>query len=175
MAKVTPILIGSLLFIAWGVPEQTAVPRDTLITLRRFTDAFNNGTDYKLTISADGTVIFQRIANPAVDISDLRARASEPIQTRIPVDQIALLVAEFERTRYFSLKDHYATTEDGCPNVFFDQGGAETSITMNGKTKSIFHYYGCSQEPLGAAYPLALTALEKKIDDIVGTKQWLKP
>jgi hypothetical protein len=154
--------------------ERTTVPRDTLIILQRFADAFNNGTDYKLTISSDGTVVFKRLANHFVDPSDPRARASEPIQARIPVEKVAELVAEFERIKYFSLKDRYAKTEDGCPGVGTDQGGADISITINGKTKTIAHYHGCSYEALGKAYPAELTSLEDKIDEVVGSYRWLK-
>jgi hypothetical protein len=175
MTKAAPILIAMLLFTGWISQAQTSVPPDTVITLQRFADAFNNGTDYQLTIKSDGNVVLKRFANPFVDRADPRARASEPIQAKIPIDKVALLVAEFERIKFFSLKDRYARIEDGCPNVWTDQGGAETSITINGKAKTIDHYYGCGEEAFGPAYPLELTALEKKIDEVVGTKQWLNP
>jgi len=168
-------ILSTLSLFSVGIPqERTAVPRDTLITLQRFADAFNNGTDYKVTISSDGTVVLTRFANPFVDRSDPRARASEPIKAQIPIEKVAELIAEFERIKYFSLKDRYAKTEDGCRGVWTDQGGADTSITVNGKTKTIAHYHGCSYEPLGLAYPTELTALENKIDEVVGTCRWLK-
>ncbi len=150
------------------------MPRDTLITLQRFADAFNNGTDYKLIISSDGKVVFERFANHFVDPSDPRARTSPPIHAQIPVEKVAELVAEFERIKYFSLKDRYAKMEDGCPGVWSDQGGAEISIRINGKKKTIGHYHGCAREGLGKAYPEDLTSLEDKIDEVVGTKRWLK-
>lgn len=175
MTKRISIVTIVIWFVAWPVHAQTSVPADTVITLQRFADAFNNGTDYRLTISSDGAVVFKRFANPFVDRSDPRARASEPIQATIPVETVAALVAEFERIKFFSLKDRYAKVEDGCPAVWTDQGGAETSITIGGKTKMIAHYYGCAQQPFRPAYPLELTALETRIDEVAGTKQWLKP
>jgi len=45
---------------------------------------------------------------------------------------------------------------------------------MNGTTKTIAHYYGCRNSLFDAIYPEQLTALERKIDEIVGTKELLK-
>jgi hypothetical protein len=98
----------------------------------------------------------------------------EPIHTKIPVGKVLELVAEVERIKYFSLKDSYATTEDGCPGAWTDQGGADISITINGKTKTIHHYHGCAYEALGKAYPEQLTSLENMTDEIVETERWLK-
>ena len=173
-SKNTSILTVIFFLIALPGLAQTSVPADTVITMRRFTDAFNNGTDYRLSINSKGTLIFKRIANPAVAPSDPRAWPSAPIKTKIPIEKVAVLVAEIERIKFFSLNDRYFKTEDGCPNVFIDQGGVEISIRMNGKTKTIGHYHGCQWAPFGAIYPVELTALENKIDEIIGTKQWLK-
>jgi hypothetical protein len=174
MTKRTSILIVILSCFAWPGQAQTSVPADTVITLQRFADAFNNGTDYKLTINADGTVVFKRFANPFVDRSDPRARASEPIHAKIAVEKVAVLIAEFERIKFFSLNDRYAKTEDGCSGVWTDNGGAEVSITINGKSKTIDHYHGCREDNHGPPYPAELTKLELKIDEAINTKQWLK-
>jgi hypothetical protein len=45
---------------------------------------------------------------------------------------------------------------------------------MNGKTKTISHYYGCQTGRGTAIYPNGLTYLEAQIDRIVGTEQWIK-
>jgi hypothetical protein len=150
------------------------VPQDTLITLRRFTDAFGAGVHYELTISSDGTVVFKRFRNPFVAGFDPKAPPPKPIRTMISVEKVAELIAEFGRINYFSLKDRYARIEDGCPGVWTDQAGAETSITINGKTKTIDHYYGCVGPALQQTYPLELTRLEGKIDEVVGTYEWLQ-
>jgi len=174
MAKATSILIAILFFTGWTSQTQTSVPPDTVITLERIADAFNNGTDYRLTITSDGTVVFKRFANHFVDISDPRARASEPIQGKIPIEKVAVLIAEFERIRFFSLKDRYAKAEDGCPSEWTDAGGAEVSLTINGKSKTIAHYHGCREENFASPYPTDLTKLELKIDEFVNIQQWLK-
>jgi len=174
MAKATSILIAILFFTGWTSQSQTSVPPDTVITLERIADAFNNGTEYRLTINSDGTVVFKRFANHFVDISDPRARASEPLQGRISIEKVAMLLVEFERIKFSSLKDRYAKTEDGCPSVWTDAGGAEVSLTINGKSKTVAHYHGCREENLSSPYPADLTQLELKIDEAVNIQQWLK-
>ena len=170
----TAILSTLSLFSVGIAQEQTTAPPDTLITLDRFPNAFNSGTRYTLTISSDGKVIFQRFRNPFVERFDPKDIALKPIHATIPEKSVAQLVAEFERIKFFSLKDRYAKTEDGCPGVWSDQGGAEISIRINGKEKTIGHYHGCAREGLGKAYPEDLTSLEDKIDEVVGTERWLK-
>jgi hypothetical protein len=61
------------------------------------------------------------------------AALPEPRQTTSPVEKVAELIAEFEHIRYYSLKDRYA--QDRCPGVWTDQGGARTSMTINGKAR----------------------------------------
>jgi len=170
----TVVLSMLSLFSVGIAQEQTTVPPDTLITFDRFPNAFGGGTRYTMTINSDGKVLFQRFRNPSVEQFDPKDIALEPIHATIPAKAVAQLVAEFERIKFFSLKDRYAKTEDGCPGVWSDQGGAEISIRINGKEKTIGHYHGCAREGLGKAYPEDLTSLEDKIDAVVGTERWLK-
>jgi hypothetical protein len=83
------------------------------------------------------------------------------------------LIAAFDRAKFFSLKDRYSERADGCPGgVYTDATSAQISITLNGKSKSVFHYHGCvdqNREP----YPAELYALAAKIDELVNTKQWV--
>ena len=72
------------------------------------------------------------------------------------------MVSEFERVGYFSLSDAYEE------RVITDASSATTSITVEGKTKTIRHYHG----DLNA--PKELTELEDKIDQIVNSAQWVK-
>lgn len=167
------ILIFLFQFTGRTAPAQTSVPKDTVITLHRFPDAFENGTRYNLTINADGSVALKRFKSLTKNF-DPDAPESQTFQTKIPLERVAELVAAFDRINYFSLNDSYVKTEDGCPGVIIDQGGVEISITLNGKTKTIAHYFGCRQTLFDAIYPRQLTELELKIDDVAGTKQWLK-
>lgn len=69
------------------------------------------------------------------------------------------LVSAFEQTKFFALRDY--THEDTT-----DSPSAITSITLNGKTKTVNHYYGDNSAPQ------ELFSLESKIDEITNSKQW---
>jgi hypothetical protein len=171
MTKHTSIAFLILLFAAAVCHGQSSVPTDTVITLHRLTDAFGDSPEYNLTIKADGTVTFKQFAKPLLPPSDPRARDSEPVQSKVPLETVAALVAAFDRAKFFSLKDRYAENEDGCPGgVWTDFPSAQISITLNSRTKTIFHYYGCLDQNR-QTYPAELYALATKIDQLVNTKQ----
>lgn len=141
--------------------SQKPLPPDTLITLER-PGCWRGCADYVVTISADGTVTFEGKANVRV-----KGRA----QTKISREKVQLLVAEFMKAKYFSLRDQYSRKEDGCRQVGADFNSATTSIVMNGKSKSVWHYFGCFRGD--APYPKALTKLEELIDEVANTDQWV--
>ena len=171
MAKYTSIAFIILLTVAPVSHGQSSVPKDTVITLHRFSDAFTYLPEYNLTIKADGSVTFKQFAVPS--LATPRPRVSyELIESKISIVKVAALVAEFEQVKFFSLRDRYWKNEDGC-NEWPDFAAAEISITINGKSKTIFHYGGCLDKNQGV-YPAELAALARKIDELLNTKQWLK-
>ena len=133
------------------------VPRDTLITLER-TPCFGECPSYKLTISADGTVVYEGRQD---------VKQSGTIKSRISRAQIKQLVAEFERVNYFSLRDSYSG--EVCPETWTDHPSAVTSLRLNGRSKTVRHYHGCK----GLAELAKLTDLERRIDRIVNTARWV--
>jgi Domain of unknown function (DUF6438) len=144
-------------------PSSTAVsieeiPRDLVIVLERGV-CFGTCPAYKLTILASGSVEFEG-----------RHFVKEKGIVRATISREALkrLVAEFEKARFFTLKDRYVNEKDGCASVWTDQPMVTTSITIAGKTKSIKHYRGCQGLPVLKQ----LTALEDKIDEVVNSSQW---
>jgi len=143
--------------------DQNAEP---IIVLERESDVFQVSPEYRLSIFEDGTVLFQ---------GKKHVKSQEPIRTRIDKEQLTKLLAEFERIKYYSLRQRYYQSEDGCTLRGTDQPFATTTLNTNGKKKSIVHYYGCWEE--GAPHvvlPQELFKLEAKIDEVVQTKQWLE-
>jgi len=123
-----------------------------VITLER-TPCYGFCPVYKLTIGGDGTVVYE-----GKDFVSNRNRE----ETTISRDEIDQLVKEFKRIDYFSLNDEYTErTITDAPSVI-------TSITLDGKTKTIEHYHG------DFSAPEELTELEDKIDEIVKSEKWIK-
>jgi len=130
------------------------------ITLERG-PCFGTCPIYKLTITSDGSVTFDGkrftkttgIATGNITATDFRA-----------------LVSEFEKINYFSLPDAFTPQTKNCPNAMTDMPSANTSIRLKGQSKNVYHYYGCGTQ---GVLP-KLTALENKIDEVVGTQKWIK-
>jgi hypothetical protein len=155
-------IVGGTSIVQPQLLSQQKLPPDTLITLER-PSCFLGCSDYVVTISADGTVTFEGKANDKV-----KGKA----QTKISREKVQLLVAAFEKAKFFSLRDQYFGKEDGCREVWFDSNSAITSIVMNGKSKSVNHYLGCHKGK--SPYPRVLFELEQKIDEVANTGQWVE-
>jgi Domain of unknown function (DUF6438) len=136
--------------------EQSSVPPDTVIALAE------HGCLVK--IMADGTIRFEGQAFD-FDISRLRIKISP--------EELKKLICEFERINYFALKDRYRDKADGCPELGFPEidNIISTSITLNGRSKSVTRCdYSCRDRD-GFAFPRELVALEKSIKNVVDLKE----
>jgi hypothetical protein len=151
-----------------SLPQET-IPSDTLIILER-TVCFGTCPAYRLTISADGKVVFE---------GKEFVRVKGIAEDKVSQIQLRQLISEIEKADYFSLKDQYSSEKDGCKASWTDYSSAITTVKLNGKAKTINHYHGCRDETLdrspGEVYPKQLFDLENKIDETVGTKKWLEP
>jgi hypothetical protein len=139
-----------------GCNAEEDTPEDNLdeiiITLER-TACYGFCPIYTLTIHGDGTVIYK-----GEDFVETVGKA----ETMISKEKVEQLISEFEKVDYDSLKDSYTErTITDAPSVI-------TSITRNGKTKTVEHYHGDFNAPE------KLTELEDKIDEIVNSDQWIK-
>jgi hypothetical protein len=164
------VLLASLVAIlvladggGFGIQASEAapqVPQDTLIMLER-TVCYGTCPSYKLTISADGAVLFE---------GRTFVKTVGTVRSAISQDRLRELLTKFERLNYFNLRDRYEDNGDGCEGVVTDHPSAITSIRTNGKTKSVRHYYGCR----GVEVLEDLTRLEQAIDDAVNAAQWIR-
>jgi Domain of unknown function (DUF6438) len=136
------------------------IPQDTLITLER-TVCYGTCPSYKLTISSDGAVVFE---------GRRFVKKVGTVQSTISQEQLRDLIEKFDKINYFNLRNRYQDPEDGCDGFVTDNPSANTSIRINGKSKSVRHYYGCT----GIKVLDELTKLEQAIDDAVNTAQWIR-
>ena len=136
------------------------VPQDLMITLER-TACYGFCPVYKLTITADGAVVFEG--------RQFVKQEGATIKSAISQERLKQLMAEFDRVKFFSLEDDYMNNPRVCAEYRTDNSSAFTSVRIDGKSKAVRHYHGCS----GPKVPKELTELEDKIDEIVNTAQWL--
>src|SRR5215475_12263762 len=94
-----PIVMGHIVF-----PQD--IPKDLMITLER-TGCFGACPIYKLTITANGAVVFegQRFVK--------KERATE--KSAISKERLKQLMAEFDRVKFFSMEDDYSSKRLSCP------------------------------------------------------------
>jgi hypothetical protein len=137
-------------------PSQTVTGSGPAITLER-TACFGSCPVYTISVTSSGDVKYEGKAH---------VHQMGPASGRIPKDQVAALLSEIEQAGYFTYDERYQSSEPGCGRYATDSPTVITSVTMAGRTKRITHDYGCS----GA--PGALTILERKIDDALGSGRW---
>jgi hypothetical protein len=134
------------------------IPSDTVMTLER-SSCFGPCPVYKLAIYAGGKVVFEGKEN---------VKKTGKIEGRITRAQVRELLSAFEQLGYFNLKERYS--EKDCPEMWTDFPSAKTSLTSNGRSKTVNHYHGCR----GLEILEKLTKLEARIDEAVNVDQWVK-
>lgn len=142
--------------------QNRQIPEDLLITLER-TECYGLCPVYKVSIKADGSVIFEGIKN-----TETKGAA----EGKIRETQIKDILKEFETADYINLKDKYDS--ETCPLAATDNSTVVTSIQSDGKKKIVSHYLGCVEDnEQHTPFPPKLRELENKIDEIAGTKRWI--
>ncbi len=107
---------------------------------------------YTVSVSGDGTVIWQGTMN--VQVQEMRT-------AHISAAAVRQLVAAFQRIHYLALGDSYTNY------MVTDSPSAITTFTQGGQTKTIKHYNG------DLSTPSRLTLLERQIDYVLNTQQWI--
>ena len=132
-------------------PADDSIPEDLIIRLQR-TPCYGECPAYLMTVKADGKVSF---------FGQNHVEKMGQTEDKIGVDKIKQLIEEFKKADFFNLEDNY--TSENCAT---DNPTVRTTLFINGKTKKIEHDTGCEA-------PKELTALEDKIDEIVGSEKWV--
>lgn len=129
-----------------NVPTNTAAD-DVIITLER-TACLGFCPVYTVRIDGAGRVTYN--GKQHVKITGEQVAQLDPAV-------VQALVQEFYRAGYFALEDRYDSTITDNPTTI-------TSLTVRGQHKSIIDY---------VSGPPELKALEKRIDEVVNSNQWI--
>jgi hypothetical protein len=132
------------------------------------TECFGMCPAYRLTVSGSGDVRYE-----GLNFVETKGQVDD----RLSGQQVNDLIAAINECNFFALRESYQGEIDGCPEVCSDMPSAIISVTVEGKTKRIQHYLGCTERSRDHSvipHPLKLYNLENRVDEIVGTKRWIK-
>ncbi len=127
---------------------------------------------YDLIIQPDGKVTFD---------GKFYTEVKGKTEGKITQEQLKQLIDEIEKANFFSLDNAYNYKSKNCPELATDLPSVNLEIKLNGKEKTINHYYGCFEKETSnqnkdwaeKVFPQQLFKLENKIDEIVETKRWI--
>jgi hypothetical protein len=124
------------------------VPVDLVIKLER-TACYGDCPVYSVTLDAQGNVRF---------IGTRFVRAMGEHTDRIPVSDIATVLATVRRIGFFDLRDSYRAPITDLPTTI-------VTVTADGRTKRVEDYFGA---------PRVLKELEYEIDRTARTQRWIR-
>jgi hypothetical protein len=158
LTKPVAVLGFFLIIFLFGLGEnvmaQSKSKSEILITIER-TSCFGSCPVYSAKIYADGTVVYK-----GTEFVKVKGKK----QYNISQERIKTLIEEFQKINYFSLKDKYDADENGMSIT--DQPTTITSISLDGKQKSVVNYY-CA--------PKELEKLEEKIESLANLDEFIGP
>lgn len=138
-----------------GIDEAAStIDSDTRVMLER-TECYGSCPVYSLSIAGDGTVAY--VGKKYVNVKG-------PASKQLPISDVQALVDQMLQADYFNL-----SVPEDCPaGVYTDAPGATTSLTLKGRTHTVYHYYG------NACAPAGLRPLEDAIDTRADSTAWLE-
>jgi len=140
-----------------GTAIQTPPPAgDTMVTLER-TACLGTCPVYTVSIDALGNVVYE---------GKRHVRVTGRQTARISPSRIADILERAERLRFFDLENQYLEADypDGSKGTVTDLPTTIITLTHAGRSKRIVDYYGA---------PAGLTDLERLVDEVAGTRQWV--
>ena len=137
-------------------PDRSAAATGEAISLER-TACFGRCPVYGITVTSTGAVTYEGTTN---------VRRIGRATAQISQDSVAGLLREMEQAGYFTFSERYAVSEPTCRRYTTDSPSAISSASFRGRTKRIEHDYGCG------GVPGALTVLEQRIDEVLGSGRW---
>lgn len=137
-----------------GAPTGATPPA---ISLER-TPCFGTCPVYTIAVSPSGRVTFEGRAH---------VRLLGTATGQIPRQRVDALLIELERAGYFRFAGRYAVSEPTCGRYVTDLPTVISTASLKRRTKRIEHDHGCG------SVPGALAVLEKRIDEVLGSSQWI--
>jgi hypothetical protein len=126
------------------------------MTLER-TQCYGSCPAYKVSIRSDGTVNYE--GKEFVRVKGLQS-------STVGSEAALKVLNQFMKVKYLSLKDSYRSIKnpDGTESFVTDLPTRFTSLTVDGKKKSVEDYVGAPEE---------LVALENRIDEVTNSRKWV--
>ncbi|MGI8494767.1 MAG: hypothetical protein ACR2L1_05575 [Pyrinomonadaceae bacterium] len=122
------------------------IPEDLLITVKR--QGGWGGNYSEINITADGDFSFEtRGGLPKVPTPNLYPVNEKPpkyLKPKLSAEKLKLLIAEFEKIQFFKFSKDFPTEDEKEVGCVTDQGTDVISIQINGQTKEVSNYLGCS-------------------------------
>jgi hypothetical protein len=126
------------------------------VTLER-KPCFGGCPVYRISVSPEGVVSYEGQAG---------VRRLGTAGKRITPEQVQALISELDRAGYFSFAPRYTPADSACGRYSTDSPTAVISVNTGTRSHRVEHDYGCSSAPGG------LVALERRIDEALGSSEW---
>jgi hypothetical protein len=138
------------------------LPSDTTLLVQHGSCSAGTCPVYEITITADGRVAYNGIANVAT-----RGHAEAAVHPLV----VLQFIDRFMEINFFNYEEYYINSGD-CPN-FLGTGHADISIslTIDGFSKKVMRNSGCS----GFTGEENLIQLQNLIEEAVNVKRWINP
>ena len=133
----------------------TQIDSDLVIQMER-QGCFGACPAYLLNIEANGTVTYEGIMY--VRVEGIR-------RAWLNSSKMQELISAIESARFFEMEDRYYVGMTDLPSITL-------TITLDGRSKSVWHYGLICMDELGYA-PMELCDLENLIDEITSSSQWV--
>lgn len=107
----------------------------TAVAMEQDTCAFwNTCAHYMVAVNADGTGSY-------IGLEIAHTKGS--VALKLPEASFAAIALQLRKMKYFTLRDSYTSTDDGCKELHTDQTSITFYAIRGGKVKRIEVYWGC--------------------------------
>jgi len=90
--------------------------------------------------------------------------------SRINPSDFDSLVASIQKLNFFTLRDTYASKEDGCAKMELDAASILITVRTTSQIKRVIYDFGCENPEVLDK----IAGLAGKIDEFAGTQQWVR-